>query len=241
MALIICPECGKSISDKATVCPECGYPLTEKEYSEELTPQKVELVAVKAPNAKKTIIITLSVMVIIVLAVTAFWGLKTVKDKKEKESAIAQFKSNYESVTYLMLDGGAEAEGVCNLIKSVWYNAIYEKSDVTTDKYVKKEYYGYNDFNTALGNLFSDSDFNAKLLTIEANQESVDTKMKLLKNPPEGYTEEYEVINDLYDEYITLTNLATNPTGSYSTYSSSFTDSDTNFLNCFNKAERYID
>ena len=27
MALINCPECGKSVSDKATVCIHCGYPI----------------------------------------------------------------------------------------------------------------------------------------------------------------------------------------------------------------------
>lgn len=27
MALIVCPECGHSISDKATACPSCGYPM----------------------------------------------------------------------------------------------------------------------------------------------------------------------------------------------------------------------
>lgn len=30
MALIKCPECGKEISDKATVCPNCGYPITSE-------------------------------------------------------------------------------------------------------------------------------------------------------------------------------------------------------------------
>lgn len=28
MSLIKCPECGKEISDKATICPNCGYPIT---------------------------------------------------------------------------------------------------------------------------------------------------------------------------------------------------------------------
>lgn len=28
MALINCPECGSSVSDKAVHCPKCGYPLT---------------------------------------------------------------------------------------------------------------------------------------------------------------------------------------------------------------------
>ena len=27
MALIDCPECGTSVSDKAVVCPKCGYPM----------------------------------------------------------------------------------------------------------------------------------------------------------------------------------------------------------------------
>ena len=27
MAMIICPECGKSVSDKAETCPNCGYPI----------------------------------------------------------------------------------------------------------------------------------------------------------------------------------------------------------------------
>ena len=27
MALIICRECGKEISDKAVACPNCGYPM----------------------------------------------------------------------------------------------------------------------------------------------------------------------------------------------------------------------
>ena len=29
MALIICPECGKQISDKVASCPHCGYPLSK--------------------------------------------------------------------------------------------------------------------------------------------------------------------------------------------------------------------
>ena len=27
MALIVCPECGKEVSDKSEVCIHCGYPL----------------------------------------------------------------------------------------------------------------------------------------------------------------------------------------------------------------------
>ena len=30
MALIICPECGKEISDQASACPNCGAPVAKK-------------------------------------------------------------------------------------------------------------------------------------------------------------------------------------------------------------------
>ena len=28
MALIECPECGQSVSDRAVACPNCGYPVS---------------------------------------------------------------------------------------------------------------------------------------------------------------------------------------------------------------------
>ena len=31
MALIVCPGCGKEISDKATVCPKCGHVIEKEE------------------------------------------------------------------------------------------------------------------------------------------------------------------------------------------------------------------
>ena len=38
MALINCPECGNSISDKAEKCPHCGVPA--KYFSEDVTNSK---------------------------------------------------------------------------------------------------------------------------------------------------------------------------------------------------------
>lgn len=31
MALIICPECEKEVSDQASICPNCGYPIKNNE------------------------------------------------------------------------------------------------------------------------------------------------------------------------------------------------------------------
>ena len=35
MSLIVCPECGNEVSDKAKACPNCGYPIPQSEIVEE--------------------------------------------------------------------------------------------------------------------------------------------------------------------------------------------------------------
>lgn len=45
MALVECPECSHSISDKAQSCPQCGFPISEKLVSapsEPTLPETVE-------------------------------------------------------------------------------------------------------------------------------------------------------------------------------------------------------
>ena len=121
-----------------------------------------------------------------------------------------------------MLSSAASAESAGNLIKSVWYNAIYEERDSSTDQYTRPNGYFVSDFNEALGNLFSDSSFKAKISSIESSQDSVLEIMKDLQNPPEEYQNAYAAIEELYDDYLELTNLVTDPTGSLQSFSNSY-------------------
>ena len=78
-------------------------------------------------------------------------------------------------------------------------------------------------------------------MTIEDNQDTVNALMKKLKNPPDEYKDAYDAVSDLYDAYISLTNCATDPSGSLQTYSSTFNDADTNTLNAYKTMELYLD
>lgn len=140
-----------------------------------------------------------------------------------------------------MLTGASEAESAGNLIKQVWYNAIYKEKDDDTDNYTRPEGSFVSDFNEALGNLFTDSSFSSKISGIEDNQETVNALMKKLKNPPDEYKDAYDAVSDLYDAYISLTNCATDPSGSLQTYSGTFNDADTNTLNAYKAMELYLD
>lgn len=65
MAMINCPECGKEISDKATVCPNCGCPITED--ASKIQPVEIASVAIKPKFNKKVLVIIVVAIAILSL------------------------------------------------------------------------------------------------------------------------------------------------------------------------------
>lgn len=199
------------------------------------------MVLIKCPNstnapAKKKhrgIIVTA-----IVLSILIIIGLLSTFVISKGKSAV--YYDNLETVTYKMLDGAANAETAGNLIKSVWYNTIYEKRDTATDKYTLKNGKFVDDFNEALSNLFYDEEFRKSISTIQNNQDEVVELMKKLKNPPKEYEEAYSVLKTYYDNYLALTKMVINPTGSLQSFSDEFNDADTATANSYEKMKLYL-
>ncbi len=237
-----CPECSAEMEKGATECPNCGCPVDEMNVTgTQQKPQKVEVTGVKVAKKIKVII---GIVVVLLLAggVTSF-GVNQYQKKKAVEAyekRVKDYLANLELASYSMLSGAGEAENCGNLIKQVWYNSIYEEEDETTDKYTKPNGFFLSDFNDALENLFSDTGFQSKISSIKDNQNTVSSLMKELKNPPEEYKDAYETISELYDAYLSFTNLVINPSGSLQTFSSNFNDADANTLNCYNAMELHL-
>lgn len=240
---IICEDCGTEIPSDADACPNCGCPVSEKNEShDETAPQKVEITSVNLPtvkkSAKKYIIIAIIVAILIGLGIIVGSIIK----RNQSEKISADYSENLKSATATMLLGATEAENAGNLIKSVWYNTIYEKRDSKTDEYTHSNGYGFNDdFNDSLNALFSDDDFDSIISSIKNNQESVSELMKSLQNPPERYEEAYEAIKKFYAAYLDLTGLAINPSGSLQTYSSNFNNADTETINFYKAMNIYVE
>lgn len=239
-----CMECGAELDMHATICPRCGCPVEvveENSVDKEKT-QKVEVTGVKVTKRVKILI-----GVIIAIIIAGIVGVICVKRYQEKKTAeeyeqrIQEYSDNLELATYSMLYGASDAETCGNLIKSVWYNAIYEESDAETDQYTRPNGYFVSDFNEALQNLFMDTNFSSQISEIEENQKTVNSLMKELKNPPEEYEDAYEAISELYDAYLAFTNLVTDPSGSLQSFSDNFNDADTEMLNCYKAMELYLD
>ncbi len=239
-SVFVCEECGTEIPEGAKSCPRCGWPVPSKEEINNDVPQKVEVTNINMPklseNKKSRItkIVIAALSAILILCI----GL-AVSRKNNAEKYI----SNIESAANSMLSGAAKTETECNLIKKVWYNTIYEKSDTETNKYTRKNGNGkfYDDFNDALSNLFSDASFKTAISSIKTNQESVARTMKSLTNPPEQYADAYDALKDLYEVYLDMTNMAVNPTGSLQTFSSKFNDADSSFMTYYNKVKLYFE
>lgn len=242
---VLCEDCGAELPEGAVACPNCGCPVSQPAEPPQEAPQKVEVTAVNLPKmaktTKKTIIIGVIAVIALLAAILIGIGIHKQHLKQEAAQRSEEYATTLSTASFTMLLGAIDAEDAGNLIKSVWYNAIYEEYDTETDPYTRPDGYFVSDFNTALGYLFSDYDFITKLDSIESNQELVAGLMKDLKDPPEEFEDAYDAIKELYDAYTALTNLVTDPSGSLTTFSQNFNDADTEVANCYDAMELYIE
>lgn len=268
MAIIQCPKCKKEISDKSEKCVHCGYVLISKnkfctecgnELEEETkfcpkcgcpvikdyknVPQQVEVTKIKLGEIipKKTVIIGIFSIFIIVGIICFIATVNKQNAEKKSKELNEQYKSYLETITYRMLTGAIQAEDCGNKIKVVWSNTIFQTDDPETDKYTKKNGVFNDDFNDSLLTLFADPDFIKITDGVKQNQTEVNELMKEIKNPPKEWEEAYRDFKDFYDDYLTLTNICTNPSGSLTTYSSNFNNADSDTLNGYNKIKAYLD
>lgn len=146
-----------------------------------------------------------------------------------------------ETVSFTMLDGATKAEDAGNLIKSVWYNAIFEERNSETDKYTMKNGKFVDDFNDALSELFADENFSNSISEIVTNQSEAANLVKQLKEPPKKYEEAYSVLKIYYDNYMEMTKIVINPTGSLNAFSEDLNTYDNNTVDSYEKMKLYLD
>ena len=132
--------------------------------------------------------------------------------------------------------GAEKAETCGGIIKNLWYNAIWDKYDSETRQYTQNA----SDFNDALANLFSDSDFSSDINSIKSSKDTVQQYMSTLQSPPAEWENAYNALGDAYDAYLEIVNIVTSPNGSLQTFSSSFNDADTKAATTLEKALGYV-
>ena len=163
-----------------------------------------------------------------------------IEEQKEAEKSASEYQLAYNKLILAMLDAAALAESNGNLIIQVWNNAIWSKHDGDTDKYTMTDGKFVSDFNDALNNLFSDESFSTDMERLSANQQQIKADMKEMVNPPEGYEEAYKALKDLYESYLSFSNIVLNCNGSLESFSNDFSEADEDILKKYYMAELYI-
>ena len=72
------------------------------------------------------------------------------------------------------------------------------------------------------------------------NQEKVKEHMKQLQDVPEGLERCFDTITELYDSYGALTDLAIEPTGSYTSFTDAVNSAVNDFSSAYKKLESQI-
>lgn len=161
--------------------------------------------------------------------------------QEEYERQVKEYNSYIDTCELTLstiLDGATKAENAGNTINKVWHAAIYEDNIDNWDEDIKAYY--SNDFNDALTLLSNSSDFVYQKAQIESNNALVESYMKDLSNPPEGCEQAYSDIRDLYQSYASFTNLVTDVSGSYNSFSSDFGTLDQEILSKYKLASTSI-
>ena len=93
MALISCPECGKSVSDTVKVCVHCGYRLKKALTLDSKSNTVVLNGTVKAAKRSKRFLVIGAVVIIAVMC------LISISAKKAENERIARYRAEFSSET----------------------------------------------------------------------------------------------------------------------------------------------
>lgn len=152
-------------------------------------------------------------IVLAVVAVTALAAMCIFAVKDAQQRKAAAYQGELVQLAERIQEYAVDAYEVAAAEESVWRNSIYQQQDESTDPYTMENGVFLEDFDDALGNLYNDSVFAARLASVQTNRGSAAGSMSGLKDAPEGYEDVYQALKEQYDAYIKLTNLALNNGG----------------------------
>lgn len=239
MALINCPECGKEVSDKAPACPNCGYRINPIDFSSLQDPPRPAAPAAPPPAAPAPADVskleskrradwkTIAAAAVLAVALIAIAVLLIVQ-KRDRDYAEALHQARVD-----MLLDSQEASDVANMIYSIWGNAIYHTNDAATDEYTLNGT-SWRDFNDALSIYFSSLDYEFAVDSISKKLDKSRSAVSDLRNPPKAYSEQYDILKQMFSAYSDLCRCATDPSGTLSEYGDSLVAASHDLLSLYN-------
>ena len=108
MAIIVCPECGKEISDENNFCVHCGYPIKPAVDANNIINPKDESNVFAKKNLKKWIILIAAVVAVVIVAVVVIIAIKGNSLNSSEQyvySVVSKYKNYLKDPDSLQLRG----------------------------------------------------------------------------------------------------------------------------------------
>ena len=239
--IVICSECGNSFLRTLESCPKCGCPTESTETPPVIIPQNIEKPKKKKSKKKKFKKILTGILEKIHLVIAGILMIACVVYAFIKYVP-KDYEENYVNAVNNISSGAIQAEDAAELVRSVWYNAVFNVSDDVTDFYTKKSNGDFvEDFNDALIKLYNDDSFKAKINQIEYFEKEAEKNMEQLEKPPADYKEAYELLCEYYEEFEEMVDLVSNPHGTLYSFTDDFNDADSDLVKYYKKIKKLIE
>ncbi|ADK14749.1 zinc ribbon domain-containing protein [Clostridium ljungdahlii] len=203
------------------ICPKCG----EKNRKSDLfcskcgaSLEEVNNGEIKPKRFKKRKIFFIIIAIFIIAGVC--YG-KYLNTQEQHDDYVRTFNETYLSIKV----EGDLVESMCSQISSTWHGAIFNSE---------------TDFNTAISNLNTGWQNDGSLDERKKAKEDIDKNMSKLKNPTKGYEESYKTLSSLYDDYNSLYQEATNPTGTLMSYNTETSNKENDFNSLVDKLKTVV-
>lgn len=167
-------------------------------------------------NKKRNIAIIAAIAVVVIALIIV--GLIVAGETKAKQEYNNYINKLHETVED-MREGAVKAESLGTTVHDIWHSAIW-KDDEKWDADI--EPYHSDDFNEALSNFFYSTEGIKQVAEVEAYKGIVEDDMKELASPPKGCEQAYAAVSNVFDDYEKFCELATDPSGNLSSYTSQF-------------------
>lgn len=221
MALINCSECGKEVSDKSQHCIHCGNPIAFNNENTQVRESKTK----KKKNRKGLVL--LFTFVLIVAAGVGYFFINQLEQKE------ADYRAKLIETYGLMGFSNVVSGNVITTVGDIWHDAIYKESNTNTFDFLYDDDMRRLDFNDAIDKYYSDTKSKNEISKIDSYLDDITIKMKELSNPPDTYQKAYEILDEMFEIMIEISNFAISPSGSYDefgkTTSNLFSDFDVKY------------
>lgn len=229
----VCGNCGAELEDGQAFCPKCGHKAgIAIDNNVNAAINQFNAGVEKKKKKSKALPIVIALVLVVAIAIGAF--VSSTMSAKKAEETKKEYIENVEEFLSLSLTAGSNLEDIADTIQEYWYDNIW--NDMWGD-----------DINDAiLYAMIAKSDEIDQAETYDSQMKDLYSKIKKV---PDGLAEEdvddieelCEAVKDLYNVYTDFYSLATDPSGSYNSYSDSNNDTTDEFLSCYRALENLLD